>query len=274
MMRLPWLGCVVALTMATSHRAPAQAETVVVEQRLILTDQLTPAAVKRRALDEAMAEAVRRVVGVRVRSTAISTTAEGPSGVTSDYRSVVQLDAAGRATDVRVLREGWETADGAVRYHATWAITVAREVGVADPGFALDLTLPARTLRAPHTDVRRNEELIATVTSSRPAALLLATIVDDSVTVLLPNAWTGPVNLPATTATELPEPTWRSRGLRLRVTRPPGDAPRDALLVAVATTGDTLPTFVGGGLLAFQRWLVGIPLDRRAIAFAPYTVTP
>ncbi|MBK8248395.1 MAG: hypothetical protein IPK85_13460 [Gemmatimonadetes bacterium] len=130
--------------------AHAQRETVVVDQRITLTDELTPAAAKRRALEEAMAEAVRRVVGVRVRSTAISTTTETSAGFSSDYRSIVQLDAVGRAVDVQLQRETWETVDDAVRYRGTWAITVEREVGTPDPGFTLDLSVP-RTCSTPPT---------------------------------------------------------------------------------------------------------------------------
>lgn len=254
--------------------AHAQRETVVVDQRITLTDELTPAAAKRRALEEAMAEAVRRVVGVRVRSTAISTTTETSAGYSSDYRSIVQLDAVGRAVDVQLQRETWETVDDAVRYRGTWAITVEREVGTPDPGFTLDLAVPRTVLDAPSEDPARNDELVATVTSSRSASLVLASIVDDSVLALLPNAYTGTVVLAPATMTDLPPPDWRARGLRFRVTRPAGGALRDELLVAVAVTGTDVPPFTGGTLLEFQRWLVGIPLDRRAVAFAPYTVSP
>ena len=259
---------------ATTRPAQAQRETVIVEQRVTLTDQLTPAAAKRRALEEAMAEAVRRVVGVRVRSTTISTTTETDTGFSSDYRSVVQLDAAGRAVEVRPQRDSWETVGSVVRYSGVWAITVERETGTPDPGFLLDLKLAASVVRAPHADVARNQELVATVTSSREAHLVLASIVDDSVFVLLPNAYTGPVALAPQAPTELPPAEWRERGLRFRATRPPGDAARDELLVAVAMTGDPIPAFAGGTVLEFQRWLVHIPLDRRTVAFAPYSVTP
>lgn len=244
------------------------------EQRVTLTDQLTPAAAKRRALEEAMAEAVRRVVGVRVRSTTISTTTETNTGVSSDYRSIVQLDAAGRAVDVRAQRESWETVGNEVRFSGAWAITVERETGTPDPGFVLELALPVSVVRAPHAEVARNQELVATVTSSRQAHVVLASIVEDSVFVLLPNAYTGPVALGPQAPTELPPAEWRERGLRFRATRPPGERTRDELLVAVAVTGDPIPAFGGGSLLDFQRWLVQIPLDRRAVAFAPYSVTP
>lgn len=270
--RLPLL--VFGGIVATTRPAQAQRETVVVEQRVTLTDQLTPAAAKRRALEEAMAEAVRRVVGVRVRSTTISTTTETSTGVASDYRSIVQLDAAGRAVDVRAQRESWETVGNEVRFSGAWAITVERETGTPDPGFALELTLPVSVVRAPHAEVARNQELVATVTSSRSAHVVLASIVEDSVFVLLPNAYTGPVALVPQAPTELPPAVWRERGLRFRATRPPGETTRDELLVAVAVTGDLIPAFGGGSLLDFQRWLVQIPLDRRAVAFAPYSVTP
>ncbi len=251
--------------------ATAQHQTVVIEQRVTLTDQMTPATARRRALEEAMAEAVRQVVGVRVRSTTISTTTETATGHASDYRSVVQLDAAGRAIEVRSLKEAWETTNSILQFHGIWEVTVAREVGSADPGFTVELTLPVRRYVAAFDDVRRNDELLAAVTTSRAASIVLVSVVGDSATPLLPNDLTGPLSSPAGRPTDLPPADWRHRGLHLRLTRAP-DAPRDELLVAVALTRSDIPPFRGRTLLDFQRWLVAIPLSERATAFAPYTV--
>ncbi len=221
--------------LATSTVQAQQGETILIEQRVLLQEQLYPAAAKRRAREEAMAEAVRRVAGVRVQSSVVSTTTEDDTGVGGRYRSIVQLDAAGRATDAHIVSESWETtyAPGIgeqLYYRAMFSITVQRDTGEPDPGFAVDVSLPRADYIAHSTDPRRNEELVATVQVTMPSLVYAFSIVDDSVFALVPNEFLRPIDAVAGTTFELPDATWRARGLRFRVTWPPGDEPREELL--------------------------------------------
>jgi hypothetical protein len=81
---------------------------------------------------------------------------------------------------------------------------------------------------------------------------------------------------------ELPSREWRDRGVHFRASLPPTEQARRELIVVVATRSrisfpvSTPPADTGGvssfPLMAIQRWLVTIPLDQRAIAFAAYEV--
>lgn len=264
--------------LATRTVRAQQGETVLIEQRVLLQEQLTPAAAKRRALEEAMAEAVRRVAGVRVQSSAVSTTTEDHTGTDGRYRSVVQLDAAGRATDARVVSESWETTNAPgigeqLYYRATFAITVERELGAPDPAFLVDVSLPRADYVARGTDPRQNDELVATVRATLASRVFAFSIVDDSVHALVPNEFITPVDAAAGVSFELPDATWRARGLRFRVTLPPAGAPREELLAVVAVRGTmTIEPANRMSLLEFQRWLVRIPANDRATGFAAYGV--
>ena len=224
-----------------------------------------------------MAEAVRRVAGVRVQSTAVSTMAESAAGTQSAYRSVVQLDAAGRAVDARVLSESWETTrvpelGQQVYYRATFAITVEHEQGTPDAAFAVDLTLPRTEFVAHSADPRQNDELVAAVRVTQSAQLWLFSVAGDSVHLLIPNEYQAPVEATADARLELPDATWRSRGLRLRVSLPGGSERQDELLTVVALRGPARASARHMTLLEFQRWLVRIPAGQRAVGFAPYSV--
>lgn len=271
--------CVIAVCATRSAHAQ-QGETVLIEQRVLLQEQLSPTAAKRRALEEAMAEAVRRVAGVRVNSSVVSTTTEDNTGTGGAYRSIVQLDAAGRATDAHIVSESWETAYTAgigeqLYYRALFSITVERDVGAPDPGFTVDVSLPQEEYVAHSIDPRRNDELVATVRVSKPSLVYAFSIADDSVTALVPSEFLAPVEAVPTAPFELPDATWRARGLRFRVTWPTNDESQGELLAIVALqegrSSATKPP-KRMSVLEFQQWLVRIPASDRATGFAAYSV--
>ena len=271
-----WLSVVAC---ATSNLLGAQSvDTVIVEQRVALMNDVTPAAAKQRALDGAMAEAVRQVVGVRVQSAAMSLSVETADNNASRYVSVVQLDAAGRAVDVVLLSEEWGTARSAELgaqpyYRATYRVVVARETGAAAPDFVVRVTTDKARYEASSPVLARNDEMIATVTASRHARVMLFAIGGDSVFRLVPNRYVGPADAAANRPVELPAADWRDRGLRFRARAKGPAGSRDEVLVAVALTGATAaPEAEAITLLEFQRWLAAVPLDARALGFAPYEV--
>lgn len=262
---------------AIASTARAQgADTVTVEQRILMTPDLTPADARRRAIDAALADAVRRVAGVRVQSNALSTLDERGARIDSRYTSVIALDAAARAVDYRVTREEWETRrlDGTSQLylHLTLRAVVEREVGTPDAAFTIDLSLNATRYEVRADVASRNDEIIATVRSSRAAQLSLFTIVGDSVQRVFPNAYLPVVTADSGRASELPDPEWRERGLRLRATLPPRVDERREMLLVVATRRAVAPAPMAMSVMELQRWLVRIPLQDRAIAFAGYDV--
>jgi hypothetical protein len=132
------------------------------------------------------------------------------------------------------------------------------------------------------TSLEGNDELIATITASRTAWITVFGVTGDSAQVLLPNAYMTDHRVIGGTAVELPSREWRDRGVHFRASLPPQEKARRELLVIVATQSPVpFPVSSHGAdagltpsfpLLAIQRWLVTIPLDQRAIAFAPYEV--
>ncbi|MEP7382787.1 MAG: DUF4384 domain-containing protein [Gemmatimonadota bacterium] len=282
--RLIAIGAIATLLLlASSAAVSAQGvDSVTVEQRILMTPDLSAAEARRRAIDAALAEAVRRVAGVHVQSSALSTVSErdgaaGDGAVRGGYSSVVQLEAAARAVDYHVLDESWETRraagmDPQLYLRLRLTALVERETGTPDAGFRIALSLNETRFDVRGGITAESDEIIATIRSTRPAHLVLFTIADDSVQRLFPNDYVPGVRAVADAATELPDPEWRARGLRLRATLPAGRAARQELLMVVATrTAVALPP-ASLTLLALQRWLVQLPLGERAIAIVPYDV--
>lgn len=256
----------------------AQGEAVTVERRVLMTADVTPAEARRRAIDEGLAEAARRVAGVRVQASALSTMREDGRGIASGFSSVILLDAAARATDYRVEEEGWETlrpAGGEPQLYLRLRLTatVERESGEPDPTFSAELSLNATRFELPASrgagDGPR-EELIATVRTSHAAYLTLFALADDSAERLFPNEYLPSVESRATVAAELPDPEWRERGLHLRPSLPAGRPSRRELLMLVATRTPPPRPPQRASVVELQRWLLSIPRSTRTIAFTPY----
>jgi len=280
-----------ALLCAMTHRASGQArplgDTVTVTQRVLVAGDLTPGEAKRQAVEKALAEAVRRIAGVRVQAAQLGVDEDRGGRTRDSFLSVVQLDAAGRATDYRVLDERFVTerhaALGAQVYYELRAlVTVARETGAADPGFSVVVTLNDALFFDTGAGLEGNDELIATIAPSRDAWLTVFDVTGDSAQLLLPNALMSDTRALGGRPFELPSREWRDRGVHFRASLPPQEKSRRELLVVVATRDRVVfPTGKSAdaaapppiSLMAIQRWLVTIPLEQRAIAFAAYEVT-
>ena len=260
-------------------------DTVTVTQRVLVTGDMTPAEAKRQAVEKALAEAVRRIAGVRVQAAQLGVDEDRGGRTRDSFLSVVQLDAAGRATDYRVIDDRFVTerhaALGAQVYYELRAlVTVAREAGAPDPGFSVAVTLNDALFFDTGAGLEGNDELIATITPSRDAWLTVFDITGDSAQLLLPNALMSETRALGGRPFELPSREWRDRGVHFRASLPAQERARRELLVVVATRDRVaFPTEKSSdaaappiSLMAIQRWLVTIPLEQRAIAFAAYEV--
>jgi hypothetical protein len=275
------------LPLAAQSRNALAVDTVTVTQRVLVAGDVTPAEAKRQAVERALAEAVRRVSGVRVQATQLGVGEDRNGRVRDSFLSVVQLDASGRATDYRVLDERFvnerHAALGAQLYFELRAlVTVAAEHGASDPGFSVAVALNDALFFDSGASLEGNDEVIATITSSQPAWLTVFGVTGDSAQLLLPNAFMTDGRVTAGRSVELPSREWRDRGVHFRASLPPQETARHELIVVVATrspvvfpappqpiNATTTPAFP---LMAMQRWLVTIPLDQRAMAFAAYEV--
>jgi hypothetical protein len=281
-------AAVVALLFACASSARAQGgEWVEVESRALLTGTRSAEDTKREALYGALAEAVQRVAGVTVRGNAVAVRSDSAGRVVDRYVEAVRLDAAGRAVEWRVLREGWRTTTARaigpqVYYEIRLRVRVQRERGAADAGFSVRLATNAERFVVRGDAPATNDEVVLTVTSTVSASLTVVSIVDDSVFVLAPNALLPDVQATAGLAREVPDAGMRASGLRFRTSLPSGAVRRTELLAVVATKRPMpLPARAGTGvardtgvltLAEFNEWLLGIPMNERAVAQLPVEV--
>ena len=258
--------------------ARQRTDTVTVEQRVLMSPDLTPADARRRALEYALADAVRQVAGVRVQSNELSILDERGSVIRNGYSSVVQLDAAARATDYQVLEEEWVSVRhpeiGPQLYLRTRTLVVVeRERGVPDPAFSVDVTLNASLFTARSGQASESDEVIAVVRASQDAFLTLFVIADDSAERVFPNSYVPSVSVQADRLIEIPDADWRAKGVRLRASLPEGRAARRELFMVVATRrAIPPPSPTRLSVMSVQRWLVQIPADQRAVGFASYEI--
>ena len=276
---------VIALAPSAAAQHPSAAvETVTVVRRMLIGGDLTPAEAKRRALEQALAEGVARVLGVHVQSAQLGVTDDREPGVRDSFLSVVHVDAAGRATDYKVLSERYVTeqhrAVGEQLYlELKVLVAVAREHGRGDAGFTASLSLNDALFFDGGGSIDGNDEVVATITSSRDAWLTVFSIAGDSAHLLLPNALMADRRIAGGKPVELPSREWRDRGVHFRASLPPGERSRRELLLVVATRSPISFTPAGAAadtemfsLMEVQRWLVTIPLHERALADAAYEV--
>lgn len=254
-------------------QAPAT-ETVAVTQRVRLEGTVTKADAERAALEAAMAEAVRRVAGVRVTGSETMMTSDSAGAVSSRYLASVRLDAQGHVLGWVVERARWVTSKGPrgardLVYEATYRVTVGRDAGRADAGFRLTLRSNRDRFGVHGASASGNDEVVVALTATRDAHLVVASISGDSARRLVPNQVIASARLVAGESSEWPSAEWRDRGLHFRVGLPDGVGQRTEVLAAVATAEPVpWPRADGGAvsLTEFNRWLVGIPADRRAVA--------
>ena len=235
---------------------------------------MTKADAERAALEGAMAEAVRRVAGVRVSGTESIVTSDSAGAVSSRYLASVRLDAEGHVVAWVIDHARWVTdkrSRGAsdLVYEASYRVTVARDVGRKDAGFRVTLHSDRERYGVRSAAASENDEVIVALTTTRDAHLTVASISGDSARRLVPNQVIASARIAAGVRTEWPSAEWRDRGLHFRVGLPDGVRRRTDVLAAVATSELVpWPRADGGAvsLTEFNRWLVGIPADRRAVA--------
>jgi hypothetical protein len=270
---------------AAAQRTEVGRDTVTVTQRVLVAGDVTPAEAKRQGLEKALAEAVRRISGVRVQSAQLGVGEDRAGRVNGSFLSVIQLDASGRATNYRVLDERYVTERHAalgpqVYYELSALVTVEREIGALDPGFTVQATLNDALFFDAGGSLEGNDEVVATISTSRDAWLTVFSVTGDSAELLMPNAVMGDARMRAGTPAELPSREWRERGVHFRAVLPPQAKARHELLVIVATRSpvsfpveqSTDGTAKPISLMSIQRWLVTIPLEQRAMTFAAYEV--
>jgi hypothetical protein len=268
------------------HGITAQSS-VRVERRVLLSTDITMAEARQRVIDDALAEAVRQVVGTKIDATEQRTTAQSGESLDDRFLSVVQTQASGRVTDYKVAAEDVEKVPAGAMTLQYLVLkvdaTVVPERGIADPAFTVSLSVN-RPVYTDTGDPRTSDNIVATVRATQDGYLTLFGVSADDVQVLLPNRLVRDGKLVAATPLIFPSPEQQQRyGLVLTAQVPKGRTKATELIAAVLTkkpipfTGASEADVGGvetvrGTLTALNRWLVNIPRGDRAVAWTSYEV--
>jgi hypothetical protein len=229
----------------------------------------TPEQARREALQRARDEAVVRAAGVRVAAQQLRLRSEESDGTLRDgYSSLVETSTEGRIVEEQVTYRTRLENDIPI-YEVTLAAVVELEEGTADPGFTLDLATPTGTRM-----IRDGEPLVLEVTASRRCHLTLIRIGSDGgLELLLPGPPAREIVLDAGRTMRIPA---QSSGFLIRARLSPGQEREHEGLLAVATMDPVTFTLEAGGtgdrFTALNRWLLRIPVARRAQALWEYEI--
>ncbi len=268
--------CALLAWLAAAPVARAETRVVEVSASVVGIDR-TPEQARRQALERAREEAVAQATGIRVAAQQIRMRSELDGASSDAFSFLVQTSTEGRIVKEQVTYRTRLDGETPV-YEAFLVAEVALEEGVRDPGFTLEVT----TL--PDTNVYRDGELLAVeVTASRPCYVTLIRVgADGSLDVLFPNRFRPPHPIDAGTAVRIPSESDRF-AIRARLAE--GRELEHERLLAVATLdpivfdldrteGNELAAdgSAGTSLTALNRWLLQIPVARRAESLWEYEI--
>jgi hypothetical protein len=238
----------------------------------------TPEQARREALQRARDEAVAKAAGVRVAAQQLRLRSEEVDGTIRDgFSSLVETSTEGRIVEEQVTYRTHLQNEVPV-YEVTLAAVVELEDGIRDPGFTLDLATQPGT-----RTIRDGEPLVLEVTASRRCYLTLIHIGSDGTSeLLLPDSLAPEIVLDAGRTMRIPA---RSSGFLIRAKLSRGREREQEGLLAVATLDPV--TFMlsegrdelsaegaaRGSFTALNRWLLRIPVARRAQALWEYEIT-
>ncbi|MDZ7360384.1 MAG: DUF4384 domain-containing protein [candidate division KSB1 bacterium] len=253
---------------------------------LALMENLTPQQARTAALNEARAEAVRIVAGVKIRSESIGVRSEsmqeGKTTALQDFFASVNRDVAyGHVVRQEILSEGTVTLatiagkPPQVYYKVRIRAHVAVEQGEPDPTFSLQVKT--------NKDIYRENELMTIdIKATQDCYVYVFNVMaNDSLLVLFPNLYMQDNRLKADSTLHL-----MPKGLSLQVSLLPGMQRATELIYVVATRqrykfapewreeDEALRSTVtkSFAFIELPRWLANIPPDQRTDRVAAYEV--
>jgi hypothetical protein len=231
----------------------------------------TPAEAQREALQRARDEAVEEAAGIRVAAQQLRLRSEQDGEVRDRFSSLVRTSTEGRIVKEQVTYRTRLEGEIPV-YEATLVAEVELEEGAHDPGFTLDLAA-----RPPMRVYRDEEPVVLEVTATRGCHLTLIRIgADGSLEVLVPNRFLAESRIEPGETVRIPA---RSAGFEIQARLPAGRERERERLLAVATLdpvsfpADSPKGTEEAALTALNRWLLRIPVARRAEAVWDYEIT-
>jgi hypothetical protein len=269
------IGFALSLPAAAKKSPPTRRVEVTAE---VFGTGRTPEEARREALERAREKAVAEVTGVDIAAQQLRLKSENRDEVLDAFTSIVRTTTRGRILSEQAVYQTL-LRDSIPVYRVHLTAEVAVDKGERNPGFHLQLHT------TPESPTLREGDL---VTVELDASIdcyvtLLNLWSDDTVAVLFPNRYQRDNRLVAGHTLRLPA---SGSGLEYRADLAAGKRRDREMLLAIATLdptpfrfasmpGDDPPLPVGDletVLTALNRWLVGIPLDRRAEATWIYEI--
>lgn len=242
---------------------------------------LTPEQARRRAWEQALAEAVE-AASLEVTSTAMLQLREADTGEQREHFSQLvrtvsraRVVAVDTLFDDTVKRAVPGTSRSDLVHRVQLRAGVVPEDATPDPAFQVDL-------RVERSVLHHGEGLVFELTATRPCYVtVFALYGSDSLQVVLPNPLMPDTELQPGQVLRLPP---RGAGWDLPVWLLPGRQRDQETLLAVGTRGAVPFTgaratrdgllSMGDALLAINRWLMEVPASERTIATATYELMP
>jgi hypothetical protein len=269
------VAAVMAATPPAAESAPPETRIIEVTASVRGADR-TPEQARREALQRAREEAVADAVGFRVAAQQLRLRSEHDGELRDSFSSLVETTTEGRIVRDQVAYTTRLDGDIPV-YDAKLRAEVALEDGVRDPGFTLGLaTVPStRTYRD-------GEAVVLEVTASKHCYLTLFQLdADGALEVLLPNRFLAQSEIAAGETIRIPR---KSAGFEIHARLGSGSERERQQVLAIATldpVGFDLGASEGDelsgegrtdGLTALNRWLLQIPVVRRAEALWDFEI--
>jgi hypothetical protein len=220
--------------------------------------------------------AVAEVTGVQIAAQQLRLKSEAPGAAGDAFSYLVHTSTQGRIVRETVSYRT-ELMDEVPVYHATLEAEVVLEEGARDPGFTVGLGA-----RPDSRTFRDGEVVVFEVVASRDSYLTVFNLsADGEVALLFPNRYDDDNRAPAGRTVLLPRP---SRGVQVRARLVDGREHQYEQVLVVATLDRVAyPPSAGEDelvpatdrepdLTALNRWLLQIPVDRRAEALWDYEV--
>lgn len=231
----------------------------------------TPEEARREALQRAREDAVSQVTGIVVSAQQLRLRSEADREPRDAFSSLIRTSTSGRIVREEVVYRTTVEDDVPV-YHAMLRAEVVVEEGARDPGFTLELeTRPAGGT------IRDGEELSLEIVASRDCYLTVLNVLSDGTLAhLFPNDHASNNRVEAGRKVRLPAD---GHPFRIRAVLPPGRSRDHEQILAVATL-DPVPLILEEteglqeAVTSLNRWLLGIPLARRAEALWSFEIVP
>ncbi len=282
----PWLPLVLVFLLFVPYYLISQDDQWIEAEGLASMAEMNQQQARTAALNEARAEAVRLVAGVRIQNESIriqsETSRDKKVSLLQDFFASVNREVAfGHVIDEKIISENVAMLSASpgtppqLYYQIKIQARVALDKGERDPGFQI-------RLKTNKEIYQENETMTIDLETSQDCFVYVFNLLsNDSLLVLYPNSYFQDNFLKADTTLHL-----MPAGFTFQVTLLPGDQRANEFIYVVATkqrydfapawrdekAGFRTTTTQSFAFIELPRWLSNIPADKRTDKMVPYEV--